>query len=1428
MTQNRQSFVRIFCVLLACIFLPVSSLAEASVAPNDTPAPFAEVGASVAPTPTAEISASVAPTDSVSPTSAAEETASPDATFLPEAGAQAQYVYARILRDEMPIYADAEMTQAVAAANAGDCFRVIEIGEGVVCIGYGDSEQAELCAYVLTEDVALLTDESKDEPTAEESVSPESTPAAEDEETIPDATAPSGASGSGSFCIMASTQTQLVIAPMTVNYGAGDTILSALEKLNGHSVYNLQTGEISMIDGVEANYSRRDENGGYDLGRAASEIRVMVFTEGDFELTEAQAALICVMAKYLESADARADEEASAIYREILDRYPTLTDADAAAYAERLGKAMAQDEPLVGDENVPELVDGWYRISTGGEMKWFADLVNGKLEDIPQDSAANARLVGNISLSKMEWTPIGSEAAPYAGVFDGGEHSISGLGISSAEDYQALFGYVGAKGSVKNLTVSGTVDVSGSYAAGIVAYCAGSVSNLHNRCKVVSSGRYVGGVVGAFSGKDCTAENCSNSGSIYCSNEAGSTYVGGILGGKVGSVSECKNSGAVMGFSYVGGIAGQATEIRDCRNTGNIRCDKQYGGGIAGQAASVSGCRNDGKITATGVFIELRARYEASYIGGVAGATNSVTNCTNHGAIESRAAKNCHFSSAAGVVGKASSAADCVNYASVTISGSYIAGVIGGNGGGSIVRCGNHGAVINSASTGEQTGGVASAGKLELCYNAGRVVGYASVGGVVGGTSASTVKRCYNLASVSGVTNVGGVVGVCLSASDCYNVGSVSLSGSGGGLIAAQYSGVTNCGYLDTLALYSKAGTAMSRDRLRLSMRGVSGYVLNLNEEYHEGYPCLEWENADTSARVEAVSLKDGEKNRFAMVCGGALPRLPAEVLVSVGGLKFLCDATWTQPADFDGSIAGEYVFAPSADLPDGCSVDADTQTAIVTVSVLAQENLPVLTELALCEGASTEYTTDYGIEPEGFPTEALAVIDGVQQRIAISWSAPENLNLTDTATEFVYTLRLEEACALAEGVELPMISLRVLPMMLVNSMTFTRKSSAESGAYDLEYLGMETVDGVETFRYRLNIFDSSSAAYLHIAPNALYSDAIQMQYSYTALAANAVQRTGKLSYEKGNALSGFVAGSRAYTAENVLTITAQAESEVGSVAQVYFVETCVLPTLGNLQVFNGDTSNYISPEFDGAWFDYSTQIPNGVERVTVKLSPTLPTGILNNFDVSVGGQSLEPDGDGNYSLPLAIAEDETQLEITVSWQNDKGEARKCVYQLRIERLQESLLKLTLSPQNAIFTISNKFTGNVFANADGSYTLIRSYDYSYTASAYGYVAQSGSFTAEDAQIALNIELAKAAENDTIVGDMEAEWDSFRGNESNNAVSDSATPISASDAVLYWANQAGISYGSDAVSSPILVNGYFINQTATVSCSMLHPCDQSRM
>lgn len=1362
---------------------------ETTVVPEDTLAPASE-----APEETPVVSF-----PSEAPRS--EETAAPT---------EAPVLLARVLNDATILYSDLSMTQTAAVVNAGSVFTVLEVLDGVLCVEYTDAEQNSIRAYVASSAVEMISaDDATNAPTEQEITEAPSTEEPETTESPEPTVEPVGASGSGSFCIMARTQTQLVIPPMFVDYGVGDTILSALGNLNGHSISNLLDGDITVIDGVKADYVRFDEKGGYALDRPASEIQAMVFSESVAVLSSAQLRLMRSMATYLDDADARSSETATAVYNEILNAYLGLTDEESTAWADKLDAAMAGAEIPVGDENAPQLADGVYQITTGGELKWFADLVNGRLTETERNAAANARLVNDISITGMDWSPIGSSEAPYAGAFDGGNHTISGLSIRASSDYQALFGYVGANASVQNLTVSGSVDAGGSYVAGVIAYSEANVSNLHNRCKVTASGQYVAGVVGAAA-SGCTISGCTNSGSVYSSSASGSAYVGGVVGGKGCTAVDCENSGSVQGYGYVGGVVGHAGKVANCKNSGRVQCVKQYGGGVAGQASSVSGCENSATVTVSGEYITVRARYEGSYIGGVVGSTGSVSNCTNRGAVSSRTSGVVQISSAAGVAGKAGSASDCFNHGKITVSGSYIAGVIGGNGGGTVSKCANFADIVNETTSGEQTGGVASAGKLDQCYNTGSVKGYIAVGGLIGGTSNSSVRNSYNLGSVSGENRVGGLAGVCLSVSDSFNAASVSMEGNKGGLIAAEFSGVQNCYYLDEYKLYSKAGTALDRAALRLSMRANDCFRLNFNEDYHSGYPCLKWEDADTSTAADSVSLSEGVKDSYVMAIGGSLPRLPETVVVTAGGLTFSCAATWRADDGFDVSATGKYAFTPEATLPEGCALNAGTSIQQVFITVMAEDELPQLTAIALEEGTAVEYTTPYGVEPTDFPEYAVAVVDGVQQRVAVRWQAPENLDLTDTSTQFVYTMQLEEAFALAEGVELPTVSLRVLPMMLVDAMCFTQKNSTDSGSYDLEYLGTEQVDGVETFRYRMRIFDSSNSAYLHITPNPAYAEQTVMTYRYTALGASAIEREGTLSYTNANLLSGFVASTRAYVGDNTLTITADAAvNNEETLRQVYVIETCLYPTLSSLQVKYGKSSGYVLPDFSEEWFDYTSQVPADVTSVTVELASKMPAALLARTSLYADGEKLESAASGKYSFDIPIADEWTQAKIDLIYQNEKGEETRSTYQLRIERLKETILSVKLAPETAIFSISNKLVGPAFPGEDGRYSLIRGYEYSYTVSAYGYQAQTGSFTAEEPEMALEFVLVPADSNDSIDEEIPSEWGDFRGDETNNAVTSVATPISASDAVMYWANQAGISYGSDAVSSPILVNGYLI-------------------
>ena len=185
----------------------------------------------------------------------------------------------------------------------------------------------------------------------------------------------------------------------------------------------------------------------------------------------------------------------------------------------------------------PTDANGVYQISTAGHLVFFRNLVNG-MDGQTQTSGANAVLLADINIAGEEnWTPIGT--APYAGTFDGGGHTISGLQVNRAL-YVGLFGNIFG-GTVKNLTVE-TAAAEGAESA-------------------VSGGDSAGIIVGYLSGG--TIENCTVSGSVsVSSSNFGYAYAGGIAGRNYsGTIKNCAASVSVSassnyGYAYAGGIAG--------------------------------------------------------------------------------------------------------------------------------------------------------------------------------------------------------------------------------------------------------------------------------------------------------------------------------------------------------------------------------------------------------------------------------------------------------------------------------------------------------------------------------------------------------------------------------------------------------------------------------------------------------------------------------------------------------------------------------------------------------------------------------------------------------------------------------------------------------------------------------------------------------
>lgn len=252
-----------------------------------------------------------------------------------------------------------------------------------------------------------------------------------------------------------------------------------------------------------------------------------------------------------------------------------------------------------------------YIIAAADDLKTLALNVNGG----ETYAGKFIKLTADISLNGSEenqWTAIGQNTNQFKGTFDGGGHKINGLYINkSSENYQGLFGYIGKGGTVKNLTVEGTV-TGGDGVGGVTGYNDGTISDCRSMTAVTGA-EQAGAIAGLNNGG--TVLNCCNNGNV-----TGDTYVGGIAGYNGGTVSGSYNTGNVTGTYEAGGIVGwnYKGEVSDCYNTGAVTGKYEVGGAVGlNYIGTVSNSYNAGTVTAK------------SEVGGVVGNNSSgtVSNC---------------------------------------------------------------------------------------------------------------------------------------------------------------------------------------------------------------------------------------------------------------------------------------------------------------------------------------------------------------------------------------------------------------------------------------------------------------------------------------------------------------------------------------------------------------------------------------------------------------------------------------------------------------------------------------------------------------------------------------------------------------------------------------------------------------------------------
>lgn len=264
--------------------------------------------------------------------------------------------------------------------------------------------------------------------------------------------------------------------------------------------------------------------------------------------------------------------------------------------------------------------------------------------------------------SEGNFTPIAQNPGkPFKGVYDGKNHSISGLSIkTTAERASGLFGYtLGAtvkniailsadidcsyiycgcivgqakKSTIENISFSGKIrqytkeisldgDTNVGYSGGFVGYALEStIKGCTLNGTATFFGKYCGGIVGYA--EDCVIEDCH-----VAKDMAVNLYYhweGGIVGKAIGpktAISKCSFEGSLSSVGYtLGGIVGQLQggKVKDCvlGSYATIGSDKYAVGGIVGHAAAV----DEISIENCAVYGNIKGCYS---VGGIVGFTGS-------------------------------------------------------------------------------------------------------------------------------------------------------------------------------------------------------------------------------------------------------------------------------------------------------------------------------------------------------------------------------------------------------------------------------------------------------------------------------------------------------------------------------------------------------------------------------------------------------------------------------------------------------------------------------------------------------------------------------------------------------------------------------------------------------------------------------------
>ena len=206
--------------------------------------------------------------------------------------------------------------------------------------------------------------------------------------------------------------------------------------------------------------------------------------------------------------------------------------------------------------------------------------------------ACSFRQTQDIALTG-NWTPIGypdGVRGGFTGEYDGGNFTISNISAIGPDSsaYQGFFGYTSSGALLKNMRLTGSINVPNGHSIGALVGLADTpttIVNVHSSVDVTAKSA-VGGLVGFLA--ESSISKSSSSGSVT-GNEG---PVGGLVGQARGTtdgiqslITDSYASGAVTGGDGYAGIAGLVGTVFDSLPGGRITNSYASGAVTGGQGS---------------------------------------------------------------------------------------------------------------------------------------------------------------------------------------------------------------------------------------------------------------------------------------------------------------------------------------------------------------------------------------------------------------------------------------------------------------------------------------------------------------------------------------------------------------------------------------------------------------------------------------------------------------------------------------------------------------------------------------------------------------------------------------------------------------------------------------------------------------------------